>query len=261
MIEQSMIEEALNTNPLSLLLIKDKKVINQLNNLIPYSSAFEIECMKSEEYNEDSFLSIPDIMDVNNDGSEQRYRIPNGIKGIICLYNISYQLKLNSLLNPLSSIHYHVDCTDCHKEIYLLAYKDENINYVLSELDTWLEGETATSRNIGSWFRYNSIQTMEFRLGEMTFDYRLMLKRLIHCNAIVKKFKDELDIPQSTFDTPDKTKLITYYKAVLSSTPSSSRIMSLNKRLEQLSKEELKNSPDVVSTTISQFRNRTHFIN
>ena len=33
---------------------------------------------------------------------------------------------------------------------------------------------------------------MEFRLGEMTFDYELLFKRITHANAIVKRLKEEL---------------------------------------------------------------------
>src|SRR5690606_2245349 len=88
------------------------------------------------------FRNIPDIISVDNDNWEQRYRIPNGLKGIICLYHISKQLKLNSLLNPKSSVHYHVDCTDCYSEIANIVRKSTNIEYILSELDTWLEGDT-----------------------------------------------------------------------------------------------------------------------
>lgn len=261
MVDKKVIGEMLNTNPLSLLAIKDEQVIDKLNSLIPYSSAFEIECDKSEEYNEDCFKNIPDIMAVQNDICEQRYRIPNGLRGIICLYNISYQLKLNSLLNPLSSIHYHVDCTGCYREISQLISNDDNIKYILSELDTWLEGEQATGRGIQTWFRPNPLQTIEFRLGEMTFDYRRMLKRIMHCNAMVKKFKDELGIEKPTYEAPNKKKILTYYKEVLKNTPTGNRILSLNKKLEELSSKELKSNPNIVEEVKSQYRNRVHFIN
>src|SRR5687768_16362332 len=132
MVDKAMIEDMAFNSPLSLLAIKDKQVIQYLNELIPYSRAFEIECDKSPVYSNEAFRNIPDIMDVNNSDFEQRYRIPNGLRGIICIYNISTQLKINSLLNPHSSIHYHTDCTDCYYNISSLIQKPENVEYILS---------------------------------------------------------------------------------------------------------------------------------
>ena len=166
------------------------------------------------------FKAIPDIMDVSNDSCEQRYRIPNGIRGIICLYYICFQLKSNSLLNPLSSIHYHVDCTDCWGSIESLIQNNTNYqDYILSELDTWLEGDKADNRQIGDWFKLNGLKTIEFRLGEMTFDYDRILKRVIHCNRIVKHFKDilinsEQKIEPRLFQDINVVNIINYRKKI-----------------------------------------------
>lgn len=217
-----VIEEMLFTNPLSLLAIRDKQVINQINNLVPYSTGFDIECHEADNYDESCFTNIPDIMDVNNGCGEQRYRIPNGLVGIICLYNICYQLKVNSLLNPLSSIHYHIDCTDCFNEISkLIRDNKENQEYILSELDKWLAKdeipEVASSRKcgFGSWFKLNDLRTIEYRMGEMTFEYGLILKRVIHCNAITKYFKDKVEdrtkVAIPTFIEPNIQALKNYF--------------------------------------------------
>ena len=81
---------------------------------LPYSVGIEFECIQNEHFNIEEFKSIPNILDVNVDTGEQRFRIPAGLNGIKTLYKISEALKQNSLLNPLSGIHYHVDCTDIY---------------------------------------------------------------------------------------------------------------------------------------------------
>ena len=278
MMDKAMLGDLLYDSPLALLAIKDKQVINELNNLIPYSTAFEIECdmvgldraayYPSDEYSSiirghnEIFKSIPDIMSVQNDSGEQRYRIPNGIRGIICIYHISKQLKLNSLLNPDSGIHYHVDCSDCFDQICdLVGKNDGNREYILSELDTWLEGDTAFDRGAGSWFKLNSLQTIEFRLGEMTFEYGRILKRIIHCNRIVKKFKDQIKcVKEPMFEAPDSKKLIEYARNnsfISKNNKWQHEMQALNKQLESINipfTDSVKITEDIKSMT----RNRSH---
>jgi len=55
MTDPRIVEGILQTDPLLLLAIKDKQVIEQLNNLIPYSTAFEIECDQAPDYKELNF--------------------------------------------------------------------------------------------------------------------------------------------------------------------------------------------------------------
>lgn len=271
MINKEMIMDLVYNNPLSLLVIKDKETIDYVNSLIPYSSAFEIECdivgVGDEAKSYDAsivsvhnqiFRAIPDIMDVQNDSYEQRYRIPNGLRGIICLYNISTQLKIHSLLNPHSSIHYHVDCTDTYNQEFITLVNSSE-NYILKELDTWLNSpEDATNRGNGSWFKLNSLQTLEFRLGEMTFDYKILLKRIMHCNTIVKKFKDKLQIAKPTFTEIDTTVILNYLKTV-----------TFNNGIEKLKLSKLqaqlnalntltKPTPNLPTEEIPVVRNRTH---
>lgn len=262
MLDQKLVEELKNA-PLLLLTIKDQETIDYFNSLIPYSTGFEIECDRAENYNAQAFTAIPDIMDVNSDSYEQRYRIPNGIRGMICLYHISQQLKVHSLLNPLSSVHYHIDCTDYWKEICAIANgedKKKHEEYILSELDTWLKGDTATMRNSGYWYKLNSLQTVEFRLGEMTFDYRILLKRIIHCNAIVTKFKIELPnfrIPEYTLPN---AKVILEYNRTTSLASNkikvlNSKLVTLRKEIESKESKEIKSTEEVIIT-----RNRNHKI-
>ena len=273
MMNKEMLEDILYNNPLALLAIKDKQVIQQFNELIPYSTSFEIECdMVGNPTYQDTYIvlahnevfnSIPDIISVSNDTGEQRYRIPNGIKGIICVYNISVQLKIHSLLNPLSGIHYHVDCTECYNEICSLIRRKSNTNYILSELDTWLfEGETVESgsRELGQWFKLNDLKTVEFRMGEMTFEYRKLIERIIHCNSMVKKFKDEMEVARPTFEELDSVKILNYLKTInVNKTVHTQNLNFLKSKLTQITTKKEPDTTDVILREAPPtIRSRTH---
>ncbi len=188
--------------------VEDNDVIEIALDLLPYSTGFEIECSPKENidfknYDSLGFFYKPDI---GND-SEQRFRIQNGIKGLNELYNISLLLPKTMYFNPDSGIHYHVDCTDIWDKL-----NEKLINYlstfILTELDTWEYSGTYNTRKCEFsearyWTRFKtSTKTMEFRIGEMAFDYRTLVKRIIHCNSIVKKIvyyidNEELDLYES----------------------------------------------------------------
>lgn len=260
MFDKKVIEGMVSSDPLSLLAIKDEKVLEYINNLIPYSTAFEIECYYGENYNVEDFKKIPDIMAVQNDSGEQRYRIPNGIKGIICVYNISRELKRNSMLNLGSGIHYHVDCTDCYSKLYrLIDPNEQHKKWILSELDKWLEGDVATSRGYGSWFKFNDLQTLEFRLGEMTFEYPRILRRIIHCNSMVRQFKEEVGIYGVKFDPIDVKKQLHYQSGLIREDKEryrwENKLMKLNEEEKSLQKKAVVDPLDAIK---DQVRKRSH---
>lgn len=192
-----LLEEIIYNAPLVLLTLDNKEMINLANDYLPYSTGFEIECHYGKDYNVENFKKIPNILHVNNTSGEQRYRIPSGIKGMLCLYNISQQLKLNSELNPGSGVHIHVDMTDYTKEIsnkYIL----DNKEWVLNELDSWGYKGGYNSRRVGQgkggWLGFRNSTgwdtgTAEFRCGEMTFEYKELLKNIISANSIIRRVK------------------------------------------------------------------------
>jgi hypothetical protein len=200
--------------PFSLLLLSNPKDIYYVNHKLPYSIGIEIECHKSAVYNVKSFTQIPTIMEVSNDDGEQRYRIPNGINGFICLAMICNQLKINSMLNPGSGIHYHVDCTDLIevKSSYML---DNNSDWILPELDKW-QFRGTQKRGIGSdgsWIRTNGLGTFEFRIGDMTFDYKEIVTRILSATSIVKRLKESTGYhPIPIFREFQKDKFVKYLK-------------------------------------------------
>jgi len=260
MLPNELLEELKNA-PLLLLTVKDKETIDYFNNLIPYSTGFEIECNWNESYNKDNFLAIPDLMELKSDNYEQRYRIPNGIRGMICLYHISIQLKYNLLLNLGSGIHYQIDCTDSdsYNQLYRKQILEKNKNWILTELDAWGIPGKGTMREVGYWFRYNSSHnTIEYRVGEMTFDYRILLKRIIHCNSITSRLKLQLDgIKEPVFEEPDVRKILEYGKHSISNLSNYQiKIAALNRKIEELNKATI--TPTVEVPII---RNRTHKIN
>lgn len=194
--ENINIDTILKTIPLALD-VEDKIVQKLALFYFPYSVGFEIETMTSDIR---IFDEIPYLMENKSSVSELRFRIPNGIKGIQCLFNISIYLKKYTELNPDSGIHYHVDCTDVY-DLFTFDFINKQSKYILTELDKWEYKGTYNPRlcvfsGNRNWVRFkNSTKTIEIRIGEMTFDYELLFERIRHCNEIVKTLKDALLIP------------------------------------------------------------------
>lgn len=194
--ENISIDTILKTIPLALD-VEDKIVQKLALFYFPYSVGFEIETMTSDIR---IFDEIPYLMENKSSVSELRFRIPNGIKGIQCLFNISIYLKKYTELNPDSGIHYHVDCTDVY-DLFTFDFINKQSEYILTELDKWEYKGTYNPRlcvfsGNRNWVRFkDTLKTMEIRIGEMTFDYELLFERIRHCNEIVKTLKDNLLIP------------------------------------------------------------------
>lgn len=240
--EESLIRECILHSPLALLGFKGREVLEVCSKLLPYSAAFETECNMLPNFSKHAFTSIPDIMDVNVDTGEQRFRIPPGIHGIICLYNISYQLSLNSELNPKSGNHYHTDFTDVWSKIDA-NFKQRNEQWVLKELDTWGYTGGYNKRYIANgtgapWVRFNGLMTMEVRIGEMTFDYEVLIKRILHCQDIARRLKLDLGYEAPIVIKPiDGVAIIEYIQ--LAGDPHAQKIYKLRSQLAELEAEEI----------------------
>lgn len=266
-----LIEEGVYHSPLTLLSINDNKVIEKINNYLPYSVGIEIECniknyenFKSKVDFEEKFCSIPNIIHVDCDSGEQRFRIPNGFQGLICLYNISQQLKIYSELNLGSGIHYHIDMTDCY-DLLNNQIINENSKYILDELSTWDYKGTYNSKicNFSTshhWIRFqNNFKTAEIRIGEMTFDYEVLVKRIIHSNQIIKKLKNEIPnyISNIKYETCNAELLLNYHKNTNYNVDNSQiRLNELNKQLSSL--EELK-TEEITEEKMKQSINKRIF--
>lgn len=190
------IEKLIYEFPIPLLSIENKEIIKTIDTYLPYSIGIEFECFQKSTYDIKRFKNIPYIMAVEVDCSEQRYRIPNGLKGLVCLYHICTEMKYNSELDLRSSNHYHFDFTDvlikkneCEFENINEFINIKNTEFIFNELIKW---ETAfdLSRK-DNWIRFfNPLGTLEIRIGEPTFEYDIIVKRLIDGCRISKYLKD-----------------------------------------------------------------------
>jgi hypothetical protein len=196
-----LLEEAVYKFPQALKSIKDNKIIEFIDNYLPYSTGFEIECnILNENIKEDIikkvFGKIDNILDVNGADGEVRFRIPKGVKGILCLDDICTLLPHWFSLNMGSGIHYHIDMTDIYSEI-TDDFISNNDKWIIDELIKWetakkLDHNAHCSRNRG-WVRYaNEHKTLEIRIGEMSFDYQVIIKRIIDSNRIVRQLKSKI---------------------------------------------------------------------
>lgn len=181
------------TCPLPLSILTEKKLVEYAESFLPYSTGFEIECTKGLNFDINNFKRIPNIMDVDVDEGEQRFRVPSGIKGLICLWEICEQLKINSLLNMGSGIHYHIDFTDVNDFQKAIQDIPNQQKWILKALESWgytgkfNDWEVSVYKKAVKY--HKTYNTVEFRIGEMSFEYELLVKRIIHCQNISRRIK------------------------------------------------------------------------
>ncbi len=136
-------------------------------------------------------------------------------------------------------IHYHIDCTDCYRTIrnHVDSYPCEG-NWILDELDSWGYKGTYNGRRIGGWLRANSLETLEYRCGEMTFDYQDLIKNIIHANDITKRLKKEIGIEYiPNREVVDFSRVIGYLQTNITN-PLKAEIATLRNKLKELEQEE-----------------------
>lgn len=237
--EFANIEKLILEFPIPLLGIENSKILDAIDAYLPYSIGMEFECFQKGTYSENSFRNIPNIMDVQVDTNEQRYRIPKGLKGLVCLYHICTQLKLNSDLDLRSSNHYHFDFTDIiyidnnNEIIHKGIVCDENKDYILNELIKWETAKNLTQKE--NWIRFfnSPLCTLEIRIGEPTFEYEIIVKRLIDGCRISKYLKDWIK---------DNEQI--------------EQLNRLNKELLKIEKEKLENNNSVYPDKINDENNQ-----
>lgn len=202
-----ILEECVNYTPLGLLIFtKNKRILDKINSYLPFSIGIEIECYQKESFNINSFNEIPKIMEVICDKGEQRFRIPNGINGLICLYLISQQLSFNCDLDSKSGIHYHIDMTPIYNEKG--NYFTYDSRFILEELEKWeytgkynRKAVCPPEKHEFNWLRFQSgFKTAEIRIGEMTFDYSLLIKRIRHACYIISDIYNRNNVEFPSID-------------------------------------------------------------
>ena len=166
-----------------------------------YDVGIEIECSPLDGFSESDKLEelkeLNIFKDIQLTKDEQRFRLPKGTSGFYALHKLSMFMKKYYAFNDLSGIHYHIDFSDCFDN---LINNESIVNislYLLNELDSWNYKGSYNSRMVkldggASWVRFQSdFKTMEVRIGEMTFDYNLLLKRILHLQEITYRLKFE----------------------------------------------------------------------
>jgi len=230
----AMVRELARVNPLPLLDLTDKKLIRYAESLLPYSIGIEFECALKEGYSSRAMIArkngqiyaaskymsnsdikglrhhLPYVMAISTDGDEQRFRIPKGIKGLVCLYKLSLFMKEYYGLNTDSGIHYHVDFTHMPEwwekmkvdTNYRALWINENNPWVIESLKKWGYKGTYNSMLIKydgkeALKLHSTYKTLEYRIGEMTFEYELLFKRISNCCSITSKLQKDLLSPRS----------------------------------------------------------------
>ncbi len=185
-------------NPLGLSCLPSKT--RQLANwYLPRDTGIEFEITFPEgPHNVQRMILDMKLMDCNWGTTEQTFRIRAGEAGMIELYKITQLLKKYYQLNPGSGIHYHTDCPIINydnQEDVRAALRVRASEPWLKELDSWGYKGKYNSREIalaskGHWINMRpDFHTVEYRIGEMTFDYTLLMKRIVHCHSLTRKIE------------------------------------------------------------------------
>ena len=200
----NLIQEIAFTNPNKLKEFKSYEDLGEY--YLPRSIGIEIECSLIDNsadaviYFTESIKSICGIVDCTSSALEQRFRISKGFKGMCALYSALEYMKMLCELNPGSGIHYHVDLTDIYDDVYWLEFESLHKEYLLSELDSWDYKGTYNARGFGIlsrsyWLaKRDRYKTIECRIGEMTFDYNLIMKRIFHLTTIIETALGNIDV-------------------------------------------------------------------
>ena len=125
--------------------------------------------------------------------SETSIRLYPGIEAIISLYRFSIVLREAFKFNLSSGIHYHIDFTNDWINLNCDSGKQhiEDIKEtILSELDKWGYTGTYNKRDIRfsrCWVRlHQRYKTIEYRIGEMTFIYKNMMRKILHAQQLTE---------------------------------------------------------------------------
>jgi hypothetical protein len=182
----------------SLLLDMPSKYRRIADNYLPVESGIEIEAVVKEgkrvsEFNQ-KLSAISGISQYNqsSDTNEVRIRICGGIAGMLALEQALELVKDYYDLNPKSGIHYHVSFS---MTSYLGSnFTKNNKEWVLNSLKCWnytgTYNQWTISRAKEAVRIHEAYDTIEYRIGEMSFDYSLIMKRLVHAQSITRGLRE-----------------------------------------------------------------------
>jgi hypothetical protein len=189
--EYRMVKDMIKTCPLPLLSLTGK-MRQFADDFLPYDTGMEIECNTSVgtySLNKICKEIIPEV-EIDHSDYELRFRIPKGVRGLVSLYHISKILNQYCNPNPDSGNHYHVDFNDISKSSFdqLATNHSGSTSWILKALISWKYIGTYNEWMVSTWKTavkfHSKYRTLETRIGEMTFEYELLLKRIVHCQNI-----------------------------------------------------------------------------
>lgn len=139
--------------------------------------------------------------------NEHRLSIAN-YTGLNGLYKVLNLMKEYCVYNTKAGIHIHVDFSkypipDNNLRDFQETKISDAITPLLDEVGHIFRDDitTLTDKSYGSWIRLNKPGdelTIEFRLGDMTFEYETIVDWMIKCNSFVKKLYGLLGIDYKT---------------------------------------------------------------
>lgn len=221
----------------------DPKFMEFLDSQLPYSVGIEVECLMKgmddiEDLDDNESITISkktissickkEGIECGLERGEVKFRIQPGYKGFRQLSIISDILKEHFLFNEGSGIHYHIDFSDVYdlfckwsndiakdRIYHIVKQHYKNFSFVLKALDSWgYKGKynyRAITDQKGYWVTIrNFYTTFEFRIGEMTFDYEVFVKRILNLQNISKRIKKEI----RDIEFPEKSSLTRSHKQV-----------------------------------------------
>ena len=193
---------AVFNNPIALDFV-DTKLKNIANNYLPVHTGFEIECANDYEAIDNRLDKLEGIIECGSSYDEIRFRITSGIKGMIALSKALEIIKEYAHPNPINGIHYHISADKFHEYyrridgktfstiIHTEWFKEAVSNPILKSLLSWNYSGSYNSWEVSTEKRavriHDCYHTLEYRIGEHTFDYNLIMKRITHCHSLTIK--------------------------------------------------------------------------
>lgn len=191
-----LMREGIQSSPTSLLLLPEK-LKNIVRNQFPYDVGLEFECKQDEKMDISLLKKADPSIEISCDYGEVRFRL----KGNSLNQPIHLELQLEELKryfhpNPSSGIHYHIDCTDVDDFLKFTFFVRHNVgeDYILNQLKSWNYTGTfnrweVSDNKMVAVRLHHQYKTIEFRIGDFSFDYKTIVNKILHCQAIVKDLK------------------------------------------------------------------------
>lgn len=206
-----MIRKAVRTNPKVLTALKDPKKIAYANSFLPKDTGIEFEValihdntaeglyryyIKSNHI--DYSLVRNTMTGFNRDTAsypEKRFRIKNGVQGMIQLFNISLFMTKYGLLNEKSVIHMHVGTEIIPKTKYSWMTSTSSPIEVTNLAKKYLHLFDPSMHDLHNrseltkqnWINFNSrYNTLEYRGIPLSFKYSHLIRYAIICQNITQ---------------------------------------------------------------------------